>query len=227
VSASFRVVRLDTRGHGRSPVPPGPYDIDDLADDALAVLDELGVGRAHLVGLSLGGMTALRLAARDPERVDRLVVLCTSALLGPPQTWVDRAAAVRAHGMDAVAEGAIGRWLTPGFAAANPDVVDWLGAMIRSQPVEGYAECCGVLERMDLRGDLSAVRAPLLAIAGTEDPTTPPEHLRAIVDGVRDGRLLTLDPAAHLANVEQPDAVTAAVLEHLQGRRTTTEERAG
>jgi 3-oxoadipate enol-lactonase len=227
LSTRFRVVRADTRGHGGSPVPDGRYDIDDLADDALAVLDDLGVGRAHLVGLSLGGMTALRIAARHPDRVDRLAVLCTSALLGPPQMWVDRVATVRSNGMAAVADGAVDRWLTPGFRAANPAVVSWLDEMVRAQPALGYSRCCGVIERMDLRADLPAVRAPLLAIAGREDPTTPPDHLAAIVEGVREGRLLVVDDAAHLANVEQAEAVTAAVLEHLQGGRTTTEEHGG
>ena len=108
----FRVVRYDTRGHGASPVPDGPYAIDDLADDLVALLDRLGVERAHLVGLSLGGMTAMRVAARDPERVDRLVLLCTGIQLPPASSWTDRAATVRAHGSGAVAEAVVQRWFT-------------------------------------------------------------------------------------------------------------------
>jgi 3-oxoadipate enol-lactonase len=218
LSAAYRVVRLNARGHGRSPAPLGDYDIDDLADDALAVLDDLGVERAHLVGLSMGGMTALRLAVREPERVDRMVVLCTSARLGPPQMWIDRAALVRAEGMEPVVESSPARWLTEDFRVANPELVARLQAMVRDVDAEGYAACCGVIERMDLRGDLAAIRAPLLAIAGAQDPVTGPDHLRAIADGVQRGRLLVLDPASHLANVEQGPAVTAAVLEHLAGR---------
>ena len=225
LAPSYRVVRAETRGHGGSPVPPGPYDIDDLADDAVAVLDDLGVDRAHLVGLSLGAMTALRVAAREPARVDRLAVLCTSARLGPPQMWADRAAAVRAGGMGAVAEAVVGRWLTPGFAGDHPATVAWLEDMVRSHDPDGYAACCGVIERMDLRADLASITAPLLAIAGADDPVTTPEHLALIADGVQDGGLLVVDDAAHLANLQQPDAINAAIRAHLAGAPTTAEEQ--
>jgi 3-oxoadipate enol-lactonase len=217
LSTAYRVVRADTRGHGASPVPPAPYELDDLVDDAIAVLDDLGVERAHVVGLSLGAMTAMRLAARDPERVQRLVVLCTSALFGPPQMWADRADLVRAQGMAPVAEAIVGRWVTPGFAETAPETVEALVQMVLAQPPEGYAACCGVIERMDLRADLASMHAPLLAIAGKQDPATPPAALAAIAGGVPDGRLLVLEPAAHLANIEQGPAVTAAILEHLAG----------
>ena len=206
-------------------MPPGPYDIDDLADDAVALLDDLGVERAHLVGLSLGAMTALRVAAREPSRVDRMAVLCTSARLGPPQMWADRAAAVRAGGMAAVAEAVVGRWLTPGFAGSHPSTVAWLEDMVRSHDPEGYAECCGVIERMDLRPDLPSIAAPLLAIAGADDPVTTPDHLALIADGVQGGRLLVVDDAAHLANLQQPEAVNAAILAHLAGDATTAEKQ--
>jgi 3-oxoadipate enol-lactonase len=214
----FRVVRYDTRGHGESPVPPGPYSVDDLVDDLLALLDRLGVGRAHLVGLSLGGMTALRLAARNPERVDRLVVLCTSALLGPAQAWLDRAATVRAAGTGAVAESVVGRWYTEGYAATHPDQVAAARAMVASVPAEGYAACCEAIASMDLTADLSGITAPTLAVAGADDPATPPEHLERIAAGVKDGSLLVVPQAAHLACQEQPEAVTRALLDHLSRR---------
>src|SRR6476620_1513213 len=108
----FRIVRYDTRGHGLSPVPLGPYAIDDLADDLIALLDSLGAERAHIVGLSLGGMTAMRVAARNPERIDRLGLLCTGAQLPPASNWTERAATVRAHGSGAVAAGVVERWFT-------------------------------------------------------------------------------------------------------------------
>jgi 3-oxoadipate enol-lactonase len=214
----FRVVRYDTRGHGRSPVPTGPYSIDDLADDLLGLLDRLGVGRAHVVGLSLGGMTAMRLAARNPERVDRLAVLCTSALLGPAQAWHDRAATVRAQGTGAVAEAVVGRWYTEEFAAAHPDRIAAAEAMVAATPPEGYASCCEAIAAMDLTGDLSAIAAPTLAIAGADDPATPPEHLERIAAGVKDGSLLVVPRAAHLAAGEQPEAITRALLDHLTAR---------
>jgi 3-oxoadipate enol-lactonase/4-carboxymuconolactone decarboxylase len=211
----FRVIACDLRGHGGSPAPPGPYSLDDLVDDVVLLLDELGLARAHVVGLSLGGMVALHLAAREPARVDRLAVLCTSAQLGPPATWSDRAALVRAEGMTPIADAVVARWFTPDYAQAHPDVVARMTRMVRGVPPEGYASCCAAIERMDLRGELGAITARTLAIAGADDPSTPPPHLQRIVDGVRDGRLVVVGPAAHLASYEQADAVNAALLRHL------------
>jgi 3-oxoadipate enol-lactonase len=210
----FQVVRYDTRGHGRSPVPAGPYDIDDLADDVVALLDRVGAERAHFVGLSLGGMTGLRLAARDPGRVDRLVVLCTSAYLPPPEAWTERAATVRAEGTCSVAEAVVGRWFTPDHL--TPALRKESEEMVMATPREGYASCCEAIATMDLRDDLAAIRADTLAIAGADDPATPPEHLRRIAEGVRRGRLLVVPDAAHLANAQQPEVVTDAILEHLK-----------
>jgi len=214
----FRVVRYDTRGHGGSPVPDGPYAIDDLTDDVVALLDRLDVEAAHFVGLSLGGMTGMRLAARNPERVDRLVLLCTSAKLDPPSVWTDRAATVRARGTQAVAESVVGRWFTPAYLDARPAVRAASEEMVAGTSTEGYAGCCEAIAQMDLRADLPAISAPTLAIAGADDPATPPRHLEAIADAVTDGRLLLVDDAAHLANMQRPDIVTPAILEHLGGR---------
>ena len=208
----FRVVRVDTRGHGRSPVPPGPYSLDDLVDDLVALLDSLGVTTASFVGLSLGGMTAMRLAARHPERVDRLALLCTSARFTDPTPWTDRAATVRARGTAAVAEAVASRWVTP-------DAPDALRAacvaMIAGIPPEGYASCCEAIAAMDLTADLPRITAPTLAIAGAADPATPPEHLRAIAAGIPGARLVVLPAAAHLPNLEQPAAIDAVLLAHL------------
>ncbi|MHB1712758.1 MAG: 3-oxoadipate enol-lactonase [Acidimicrobiales bacterium] len=211
----FRVVRYDTRGHGGSPVPDGPYTIDELADDVIALLDRLEVPRAHFVGLSLGGMTGLRLAARSPDRLDRLVVLCTSALLGPAKSWHDRAAVVRAEGTATVAEAVVERWYTAGLAERDPDRILAARAMVAATPAEGYASCCEAIAEMDLTGDLVSVTAPTLAIAGRDDPATPPPHLSHIAAGVRRGRLLIVPDAAHLANDEQPDIVNRALIAHL------------
>ena len=216
LSEHFRVVRYDARGHGESPVPPGSYAIDDLADDLVALLDDIGVERAHLVGLSLGGMTGMRVAVRNPERVDRLVVLCSSAHL-PPEVWLERAATVRADGVASIAESIVDRWFTPAFSQAHPDVRRAHVDMVAATPSAGYAACCDAIAAMDQRADLASIGAPTLAIAGADDPATPPEHLREVAEGVPDGRLLVLDQAAHLANVEQPQQVSAAIIDHLQG----------
>ncbi|OBF28016.1 3-oxoadipate enol-lactonase [Mycobacterium sp. ACS4331] len=208
----FRVVRYDTRGHGASPVPDGPYSIDDLADDVVGLLDRLGVERAHLVGLSLGGMTAMRVAARNPERVDRMVVLCTAAYLPPAHGWSQRAATVRADGAGAVAEAVVQRWFSQDFDGA----LTYWRDMVAGTPAEGYAACCEAIAELDLRQDLSAITAPTLAIAGADDPATPPARLEEIVAAVPGSRLLVVEHAAHLANAEQPGVVTAALIEHLE-----------
>lgn len=211
----FRVVRCDTRGHGRSPAPPGPYSLDDLVDDAVAVLRRLSVPRAHVVGLSLGGMVALRLAAREPQLVDRLAVLCSSPRLAPPEAWEQRAVLVRKEGTGAVADAVVGRWFTDRFRADHPAVVSKMRAMVTATPAEGYAGCCEAIAAADLRPDLPRVAAPVLAIAGEDDVATPPEHLTAIATGVRDGRIVRLPQAAHLANVERAAEVDALLLDHL------------
>ncbi|MBX7434382.1 3-oxoadipate enol-lactonase [Mycobacterium sp. Y57] len=208
----FTVVRYDTRGHGESPVPQGPYRIDDLADDLVALLDRLDVARAHVVGLSLGGMTAMRLAARNPERVDRLALLCTAAHLPPADAWIDRAAKVRAGGSAAVAAAVVQRWFTERYRG---DRAYWQ-EMVAATPAEGYAGCCEAIAEMDLREQLSRIQAPTLAIAGADDPATPPAMLEAIVAAAADARLLVVDDAAHLANAQQPEIITPALIEHLE-----------
>jgi 3-oxoadipate enol-lactonase len=215
----FRVVRYDHRGHGGSPVPPGPYRIDDLGGDVLALLDHLGLARVHLAGLSMGGMVGMWLAAHAPERVDRLALLCTSALLGPPSTWVERAAAVRAGGMAAIADAVLARWFTPGFFAEHPGVVGWARRLLMSTPPEGYANCCAVIETMDLTGDLPAITAPTLVVAGADDPATPPSHAESIVDGIPDARLEIVPDSAHVASIEQPAVVGQLLVSFLGGAR--------
>lgn len=211
----FRVVRYDTRGHGQSPEVPGPYSMDDLADDVVALLDRLGLEKAHLVGLSLGGMTGIRLAARAPERVDRLVLLCTGAFLEVGPAYTERAAQVRSQGTGSVAEGVVSRWFTPDHLEQHPDVRAFHEAMCAATSPEGYAGSCEAIAAMDLRPDLPHIEAPTLAIAGADDPATPPSYLREIADGVPDGRLVVVPDAAHLAAAQQPEAVAAAILEHL------------
>ena len=215
----FRVVRYDTRGHGGSPVPEGPYDIDDVVDDVVALLDDLGVERAHFVGLSLGGMTGMRLAAREPDRVDRLVLLCTGAHLEPSSAWHDRVGLVRSDGTNAVAEAVVARWFTPALLASDPDLKKSSEAMVAATPAEGYASCCEVIASMDLRHDLPSISAATLAIAGADDPATPPPHLAEIAEHVLDGHLLVVPDAAHLANAQQPGTINPAIIEHLTRER--------
>ena len=217
VARGYRVVRYDTRGHGGSPVPPAPYRLDDLGADFLALLDDLEVERAHLVGLSLGAMSGLWLGVHAPDRIASLVLCCTSAKLGPPSMWADRARTVRERGTEAVADAGVRRWLTPAYAASHPDVAEFLRAMIAAVPAEGYAACCEVIETMDQLGDLPAIKAPTLVIAGGDDPATPPEeHARPIADGIPGARLEVVPDAAHLGSYERPEEFTRLILDHLE-----------
>jgi 3-oxoadipate enol-lactonase / 4-carboxymuconolactone decarboxylase len=218
-AAGFRVIRYDHRGHGRSPAPAGPYTLAELASDAAALLDRLGLARVSWVGLSLGGMVGMWLAEHEPARVDRLVLCCTSAELGPASMWQERAANARTQGMSALAEAAVDRWVTPAFAESHPETVAWLREMFMSHSPEGYASCCTAIEQMSIVDDLPTVTAPTLVIVGADDPATPPEHGRRIADAVPGARLVVVPGAAHLGNVEQPAAFTGLIIDHLRPDR--------
>lgn len=211
----FRVVRYDLRGHGGSPTPPGPYSIGDLGTDVVALLDDLDVPRAHLVGTSIGGMVALWVAANAPDRVDRLVTVGTSARLGPPVAWTERARKVLAGGMEVVAESVVARWYTAGFGERHPDVMEQMREMVRSADPAGYAGCCLAIAGMDQTDTLGAITASTLVVVGDKDSATPPEHAERLVAGIADSRLLELPDAAHVPSLEHPDLVTRLVLEHL------------
>jgi 3-oxoadipate enol-lactonase len=216
LAASYRVLRYDQRGHGESPVPTEPFDIPDLGRDVLDLLDQHGIERAHFCGLSLGGMTGMWLAIHAPERVDRLALLCTSAKLGPPSNWAERAALVREKGTAAIADGGLERWVTDEFVAAHPEQAEWLRQMMLDTPDEGYAGCCEVIQHMDLEPRLHEIRAPTLVIAGDQDPATPPEHAERIAAAVDGARVEVVSPGRHLANVERVEEITALLLEHLE-----------
>jgi len=215
LARDLRVVRYDLRGHGRSPVPPPPYAVADLGADLLRLLDRIGAERASVCGVSLGGMVAMWLGAQAPQRIDRLVLCCTSAHAAPPSRWAERAATVRSHGTAAVASAVLANWFTAGFAARRPDEVARFRAMLEGTPAEGYAAACGAIERLDLRDDLPAIAAPTLCLGGRDDGALPPEHMLRIAESIPGARLVVLPDAAHLAPAEQPDAVAALVLEHL------------
>lgn len=216
----LRLVRFDHRGHGGSPVPADPYEIADLGRDVIELMDALGLERAHYCGLSIGGMVGMWVAAHAPERIEALILLCTSAYMPPPSYWQERAHAVlEAGSVEPLADTVVARWLTPGFAAAHPELRDALRAMLAAAPAAGYASCCGAIERMDLRGALGTIRSPTLVISGDRDPSTPPKEQELIARAIAGARHETVSPAAHLAAVEQPEAVNRLILEHLTDDR--------
>lgn len=212
----FRVVAFDQRGHGRSPVPPGPYTIGDMGADVIALMDQLGTERAFYAGLSIGGMVGIWLGANAPDRVERLVLLCTSAYAPPPSRWLERAAAVRAAGTtEVVADAVVERWFTPEWAREHPEQVQRHRAMIVATDPEGYACCCEALAAMDLRRDLESISAPTLVIGGLQDQSLPPDHQELIAGAIPGARLELIGAAAHIASAEQPELVNHLIEEHL------------
>ncbi|HEV7898566.1 MAG TPA: 3-oxoadipate enol-lactonase [Planosporangium sp.] len=209
-----RVLRFDHRGHGESEVPAGPYRLDELGADVLALLDEVGAERVSYAGLSLGGMIGMWLAAHAPGRIDRLALLCTSAYLPPAQAWLERARLVRAGGTAAVADAVVARWFTPEFAGHEPDTVAELTKGLAAVPAPGYAGCCEAIAAMDLRPVLHRIGAPTLVIAGAADPATPPAHSEAIAAAVPGARLTVVARAAHLASVERAAEVSRLLDAH-------------
>ncbi len=216
----FHVIRLDHRGHGASAASPrgARASLADLSEDVLTTLDALDVQRVDWVGLSLGAMVGMWLAANRPERVGRLALLCTSAHLGSP--YVERAQVVRADGMTAVADAIVDRWLTRPFAVRNPELRDELRAMVTGIDAESYAQCCEAIGTMDLRPDLGRIASSTLVVAAADDPATPPDQLRVIADGIPRARFEVLADAAHVATYEQPARIAALLLHHLRAGAT-------
>ena len=217
LSQSFRLLRFNNRGHQGSEVPPGPYSIADLGSDLLALLDELGVEKFSFAGLSIGGMVGMWVASEVPGRVERLTLLCTSAKMDP-QIWTARIQTARESGTASMAPTVVERWFTPAFREAAPETVQRAQRMVASTPDEGYAACCEAIRDMDLRESLSGITAPTLIIAGEDDLATPPEHAELIRDSIPGSEMLIVPDAAHLANIERSEAVTPAMLDHLQGK---------
>jgi len=212
----FRVVRYDHPGHGRSPIPDASLTVESLADGVVELIDALDLERVSFCGLSLGGMVGMALALRAPERVDRLVLCCTAAHLGPVEGWYERAEVVRARGTSAIAGAVLGRWFTQRFRDESPVTIARFREMLEGTPAEGYAACCEAIARWDARSDVSAIRAPTLVISGEDDVATPPEDGAFLAGSIPDAELTVLPECAHLANVEQPALFTRALLGHLR-----------
>lgn len=213
----FRVVRYDHPGHGGSDPSSGPRSVDGLADDLLRMLDGLGIAKVHLCGISLGAMISISIAARFPERVDRLALCCASAPMGSPQSWLDRAASVRAGGLGPISEQLLGRWFRPAYIAARPEVVARFAASLTAVEPQSYAAACEAIAASDQIDQLGAITAPTLVLSGAVDVAAPPSRGLELQAGISKAGMVVLSEAAHLANVEQPEAFTEAVLAHLSG----------
>jgi 3-oxoadipate enol-lactonase len=211
---SFRVIRYDTRGHGRSGAPPGEYTIGQLGGDAIAVLDATGVSRAHVCGLSLGGLTAMWLGIHVPERIASLTLASTGARIGTSAVWGERIGQVKAAGLESIVDGGKTRWFTDAFRAAHPGVVDRHVQMLVSSSADGYIGCCAVLRDTDLRDEIGGIVAPTLAVAAADDPVTPPANAELIKARIPDAQLALL-AGSHIANVEAADGFNEALLRFL------------
>jgi 3-oxoadipate enol-lactonase len=217
LAARYRVLRYDTRGHGGSDAPAGAYTLDQLAEDARALLRALGIARTHWVGLSMGGMIGQTLALQAPELFASLV-LCDTSSRVPPEarpTWGERIRVAQTQGMEPHVEPTLDRWFTPAFREKRPDVVERVRAMIRSTSPTGYVGCCHAIAALDLTDRLGAIKLPTLLIVGEDDPGTPVAASRVIRDRIPGSELVVLESAAHLSNLEQPEAFTRALTRFL------------
>ena len=207
----FRIVRYDKRGHGLSEAPPPPYPLADHVADLAGLLDRLGIERAAVVGLSVGGMIAQGLAALHPERVAALVLSNTAHKIGTRENWDDRIDTVTRKGLGAVAESVMPRWFTPAFRKPdNPDYAGHLAMFLRS-PVDGYVGTCASVRDADLTESTRALKVPTLCIAGDQDGSTPPDLVRSMAQLITNAEFRIIPDAAHIPCVEQPDAMAGLI----------------
>jgi 3-oxoadipate enol-lactonase len=203
----FRIARYDTRGHGQSSVTPGPYTIDQLADDVIALFDQLKLDRVYFCGLSMGGMTAMSLALRAPQRLQKIVLCGTAPKIGTAETWNTRIDTVTKGGMAAVVDGVLQRWYTSEFRSSAPQAIESTRQTLLKTSVEGYVACCAAVRDADMREAIAGIRMPTLVIAGTHDPVTTPADGRFMEQRIAEARYCEL-PAAHLSNIEAAAAFT-------------------
>ncbi|MCX7630459.1 MAG: 3-oxoadipate enol-lactonase [Geminicoccaceae bacterium] len=211
----YRVLRFDMRGHGASSVPPGPYRLEDLARDVLALLDALGIERVHFCGLSLGGAVGQWLGIHHPERLLSLTLCATACSFGPRATWEERIAAVERGGVEAIADAVLERWFTPAFRERRASEVARFRAVLCATSASGYAAAAAAVRDTDLCAELHRIAAPTLLIAGNADPATPPARLEELRAQIPRAELLVLE-AAHILNVEAAEAFNRALLAFLE-----------
>jgi 3-oxoadipate enol-lactonase len=213
LTTRYRVLRYETRGHGQTEAPPGPYSLEMLAADARSLLQALDIPRTHFVGLSMGGMIGQVLALTTPELLSSLVLCDTSSRI-PREAkplWDQRIATAETDGLEPLVEPTLERWFTAGFRARRAEVVDRVRAMIRTTPPRGYAGCCHAIAALDLTDRIGAITLPTLVIVGEDDPGTPVAASETIQRQIKGSELVVLKSAAHLSNMEQPEAFNRAL----------------
>ena len=208
LSGRARIIRYDTRGHGRSDAPKGPYTLEQLGSDAVAILDTLEIRRVIFCGLSLGGLTGMWIGAAHPERLNGLILANTAASFPPASMWHDRAAMVRANGLAPLLDPTIDRWFTKTYQSAYPERIAAIRTMVGANSPEGYASCCEALAAAGMKPRLSGIRCPVHVICGEHDPSTPPARGEEIVAEIPGATLAVLD-AAHVSAIEAADAFAA------------------
>lgn len=213
---SFRVLRYDTRGHGRTSVTDGPYGTEQLAGDVLRLLDALGIGRAHFCGLSMGGQIGMWLGAHAPERIGKLVLCNTGARIGTAEGWNARIRSVHDLGMKGIAGAVTERWFTAAFRERSPGLVAAARTMLEGTPPEGYVACCAAIRDSDQSAEIAGIRAPTLVIAGRQDAATPPADGHALAGAIAGARYVELE-AAHLSNIEAAREFTEELAAFLTG----------
>ena len=206
----FFVICYDTRGHGASSAPQGPYCIEQLGQDVINLLDHLNIEKANFCGISMGGLTGQWLAIYQPERFNRVIVCNTAAKIGQEQAWLDRAALVREQGLDPIAATAASRWFTEPFIQSNTAVLESLSNDLAAGSAEGYASCCEALAKADLRDELKNIPIPILVIAGTKDPVTTVADAQFMINHIQKSAMFEID-ASHISNLEQPKTFSATV----------------
>jgi 3-oxoadipate enol-lactonase len=200
----FRVLRYDTRGHGQSSVTPGPYAIEQLARDVLALLDELKLERVYFCGLSMGGQTGMWLALNAPARLHKLILCDTAAKIGTPEMWNSRIEAVRKGGMKAISVAVMERWFSAAYRANSPEVVATIKLILERQNPDGYVANCAAVRDFDARETIAAITVPTLVIAGTHDAATTPSDGQYLAEHIAGAQYVELN-AAHLSNIEDPE----------------------
>jgi 3-oxoadipate enol-lactonase len=209
--AGLRIVRYDMRGHGLTDAPEGDYWMGDLVADAAALIEALGIRGAVFVGVSIGGVVAQGLAAERPDLLRAAVLSSTAARIGTEQSWRDRIAGVRAGGIDAIADGVIEKWFTRRFRSERAAELALWRHMLTRTPLDGYVGCCAAISGADLHASNAGLELPVLAIAGSDDGSTPPDLVRETADGIPGARFELIRGAGHLACIEQPEATAGLI----------------